>query len=385
MREENGRSPVEIVEVKTKAQRKIFVDFVNEFYKDSPYFVPAFFGDDMADWDPKKNPAFTYCEARSFLAYRDGEVVGRIGAILSHRANRKWNTKRMRFSQVDFIDDPEVSDALFGAVEKWAKEKGCTQVHGPLGFCDMDREGMLVEGFDRRSMFITYYNYPYYNDHLARLGYRKDADWLEYLIPIPKEQDENCRRMSRIANGVMKKFKLHKVDVKHRRDYKPYIRKAFELVNTAYSPLYGTVELQEEQIEKYADKFVPLINPDYCCLIVNEQDELVAFGVCAPSMAEAMRKSRGRLFPTGWIGVLKALNKNDTLDMFLIAVRPDLQGTGINAIVMDHMMQSCMKNGIVGAETGPMLEENEKVQSQWKMFKLTPHKRRRCYIKDLGE
>ena len=377
------KGSIRIMEVHTKAQRKKFVDYVNQLYKENPYFVPAFYGDDMADWDPKKNPAFAYCEARSFLAYRDGEIVGRIGAILSHRANEKWNTKRMRFSQVDFIDDPAVSEALFAQVEKWAREKGCTQVHGPLGFCDLDREGMLVEGFDRRSMFITYYNHPYYNEHLRRLGYVKDVDWLEYLIPIPEEQDKNCKRMSRIAEGVMKKFHLHKVQVKHRSEYKPYIRKAFELVNEAYSPLYGTVELDQGQIDKYADKFIPLINPDFCCLIVNDDDELVSFGVCAPSMAEAMRKSRGRLFPTGWIGVLKALRKNDTLDMFLIAVKPELQGVGINAIVMDHMMQSCMRNGIKGAETGPMLELNEKVQSQWKMFELTPHKRRRCYIKDL--
>ena len=374
---------VEIVEVRTKAQRRKFVGYVNELYKDSPYFVPAFFGDDMADWDPDKNPAFGYCEAKCFLAYRDGKIVGRIGAILSHRSNEKWNTKRMRFSQVDFIDDPEVSDALFRTVENWAREKGCNEVHGPLGFCDLDREGMLVEGFDRRSMFITYYNHPYYNDHLKRLGYVKDADWVEYLIPIPEEQDKNCQRMSRIANGVMKKFGFHKVAVKRRSEYKPYIRKAFELVNSAYAPLYGVVELDQGQINKYADKFIPLINPDYCCLIVNDDDDLVAFGVCAPSMAEAMRKCGGHLFPLGWIDVLKALKKNDTIDMFLIAVRPDLQGTGVNAVVMDHMMQSCMRNGIKGAETGPQLELNTKVTSQWKMFDLTPHKRRRCYKKSL--
>lgn len=178
---------VTVKRVESKADRRRFVDFPNQLYKDNPNFVPATYGDDLSDWDPKANPAFSYCEAQSFLAYRDGEIVGRIGAILSHRANEKWNTSRMRFSQVDFIDDPEVSAALFQAVEDFAREKGCKQVHGPLGFTDLDREGMLVEGYDRRSLFFTYYNAPYYNQHLERLGYHKDTDWIEFLVKIPHE------------------------------------------------------------------------------------------------------------------------------------------------------------------------------------------------------
>ncbi|MBR1757563.1 MAG: hypothetical protein IJ744_02395 [Lachnospiraceae bacterium] len=376
-------SNIEIVEVKTRAQRRKFVNYPNVLYKDNPNFVPAFYGDDMADWDPKKNPAFDYCEAKAFLAYRDGEIVGRIGAILSHAANEKWGTKRMRFSQVDFIDDPEVSKLLFDTVEAWAKEKGCNQVHGPLGFCDMDREGMLVEGFDKRSMFITYYNDPYYNEHLANLGYEKDTDWIEHMIPIGGWDDPNYLKLKKIADAVMKKTGYRKVELKKRSEYKPYIRKVFEMVNKAYAPLYGVVELNEAQIEKYADKFIPLINPDFCCLVVDENDNLVAFGVGAPSMAEAMKKNRGKLFPTGWIPVLKALHKNDALDLFLIAVDPSLQGHAINGIVMEHLMRGCIKMGIHQAETGPQLETNTKVHHQWKMFNLTPHKRRRCYIKNL--
>ncbi|MBQ6545992.1 MAG: hypothetical protein IJL72_09655 [Lachnospiraceae bacterium] len=376
-------SNVEIVEVLTPAQRRVFVDVPNVMYKDEPNFVPAFYGDDLSDWNPKKNPAFEYCEARAFLAYRDRKVVGRIGAILSHRANEKFGKKRMRFSQVDFIDDPEVSAALFQTVENWAKEKGMNEMHGPLGFCDLDREGMLVEGYDRRGMFITYYNRPYYNEHLARLGYEKDTDWVEYLIPIPDHLDEIGQKFQRIAKEVLKRTGYHVVKVRNRSEYKPYIRKAFRLVNEAYAPLYGVVELGEAQIEKYADKFIPLINPDYCCLIVNDEDDLLAFGVCAPSMAEAMKKHRGRLFPLGWIDVLRSLKKNDTVDLLLIAVRPDLQGTALNAVVMDHLYESCIKNGIRHAETGPQLETNRKVLSQWKMFHLEPHKRRRCYHKIL--
>lgn len=376
-------STIEIREVTSKPMLRKFVDFPNRLYADVPQFVPAFYGDDLADWDRKKNPAFRYCEAKAFLAYRGEEIVGRIGAILSHEANRKWNTNRMRFSQVDFIDDSEVSDALFKAVEDWAREKGCEQVHGPLGFCDMDREGMLVDGFDKRSMFITYYNHPYYNDHLARLGYSKDTDWVEYKIPVPEENDKFYVMIHRMAERVLKSGKYHKVRLTSRKQYKPYIEKFFRLVNQCYAHLYGVVELNEEQIEKYANKFVPLINPDYITLVVDNDDNLVAFGACAPSVAAAMQKSRGRLFPTGWIGVLKAFNKNNALDMFLTAVRPDLQNTGLNAVVIDHIMVNAAKNGIEYAETGPQLETNFKMLSQWKDLNLTPHKRRRCYIKNI--
>ena len=377
-------SPVEIREVKTKAESRLFVDYPNILYRDVPQHIPAFFADDLDDWDPKKNPAFTYCEAKRFLAYKDGKLVGRIGAILSHRANKTWNTKRMRFSQVDFIDDPEVSAALFGAVEDWARSKDCDQVHGPLGFCDLDREGMLVEGFDRRSMFITYYNHAYYNDHLAALGYGKDTDWVENLIILPTADSETAQKLDRLADWVMKRKKLHKVDVKSPKDITTkQINQVFGLLNAAYAPLYGVVELAQNQIDKYAEKFVPMINPNLFCMVMDEQEELVAFGMCLPSLADAMKKSRGRLFPLGWMHVLRALKHNDTLDMMLIAVKPELQGSGINAIVMNHIVQGAIRMGIRYAESGPTLETNDKVQSQWKFFEHEQHKRRRCYIKNL--
>ncbi len=374
-----------IKEVLTKADRRTFVDYPNRLYRDVKNFVPAFYGDDMADWDRKKNPAFEYCEARAFLAYRDDEVVGRIGAILSRKANQTWGTRRMRFSQVDFVDDREVSKALFDTVENWAREKGCDEVHGPLGFCDLDREGMLIEGFDKRSMFITYYNHPYYIEHLTELGYVKDTDWIEHMIPIGdgSESDEIYKRLKRISDTMLRRTGYHKVDVRKRSDAKPYVRKAFELINVAYAPLYGVVELTERQIDKYTNKFLPLIDPDFCCLIVDDNDELMGFGVGAPSMAEAMKKSRGRLFPIGWAGVLKAQKFNDTLDLFLIAVRPELQKKGVNGIIMEHLYSGCVKHGIHQAETGPQLETNTKVHSQWKMFNIEPHKRRRCFIKKI--
>lgn len=372
-----------IKEVESKAERKVFVDFPNRLYRDNPYFVPAFFGDDMQDWDPNLNPAFSYCEARAFLAYRGDEVVGRIGAILSHAANEKWGTKRMRFSQVDFIDDREVSAALFKTVEDWAREKGMNEVHGPLGFCDLDREGMLVEGFEKRSMFITYYNHPYYIDHLTELGYVKDTDWIEHMLPLGDGNSATYKRLKRISDAMLRRTGYHKVNAKRKSDLKPYIRKAFELVNIAYAPLYGVVELNEKQIKKYTNKFLPLVDTDLCCLVVDDNDELMGFGVGAPSMANAMRKCRGHLFPFGWPFVLKDLKKNDTLDLFLIAIRPELEGSGVNGIIMEHLYTGCIKHGITQAETGPQLETNHKVHGQWKMFGVEPHKRRRCFIKTI--
>jgi len=378
------KSRIEIREVTTKSELRKFVDYPNELYKDVPQFVPAFYGDDLADWDRKKNPAFEYCEARNFLAYRDGEIVGRIGAILSHKSNDTWDTNRMRFSQVDFIDDPEVSAALFHTVEEWAREKGCTQIHGPLGFCDMDREGMLVDGFDRRSIFITYYNHPYYNEHLTRLGYVKDADWVENLIEIPTPDSETGVKLHRLAERVLKRGTYHKANITRKSQITArHIEDVFRLVNKAYAPLYGVVELTEKQIKKYANKFVPLVNPNLLCLIYDNEEKLVAFGVCAPSMAKAMKKHRGRLFPIGWVDVLRALNKNDTMDLLLIAVDPDVQGLAINAVIMDHILQGANRMGIKWAESGPTLELNEQVQSQWKFFQREQHKRRRCYVKDI--
>ena len=357
---------VSIVEVTTKAQLRRFVDYPNQLYKDVPQFVPATYGDDLADWDRSKNPAFSYCDARCWLAERDGEIVGRIGAIRSRKANEKWGTNRMRFTQVDFIDDPEVSAALFATVEDWARELGCAAVHGPLGFTDMDREGMLVEGFD----------------HMTALGYVKDVDWIEELITVPTDE-KIIQRWEKLSDFVLKRNHLHIVEPKNRLAYLPLLKPFFDLVNVAYAPLYGTVDLTEQQIRKYSAKFAPLINPNTTCFVMDKNDRMIAFGVGAPSLAAAMQKHRGRLFPTGWIDVLKAFRKNDTVDLLLIAVHPDYQARGVNAIILSKTMKGCLKMGIKEAETGPMLELNEKVQSQWKDFQTEQHKRRRCFVKEL--
>lgn len=371
-----------IEQVTTRRALKQYVEFPNQLYKDVPQYIPPMTGDEISDWDPKQNPAFEYCEGKCFLAKRDGKIVGRIGAILSHKANEKWGHNRMRFTQVDFIDDYEVSAALFKAVEDFAREKGCDEVHGPLGFTDLDREGMLVEGFDRKSMFITYYNHPYYLTHLERLGYVKDVDWIEYLLPMP-EDPKLLDRMEKLSQRVLEHNNLHIAKVRSRLEFGPYIKKVFELWNTAYAPLYGTVELSDRQVKRYAAKFLPILDPRLVCFVMDEKEDLIAFGVSAPSMANALKKHNGRLFPFGFIDVLRALRKNDTLDLFLIAVRPEWRNKAINAAVLNHVIKGCQQVGIRRAETGPQLETNHKILSQWNSFSPENHKRRRCFIKKL--
>ena len=376
-------SNVNVVEVTTKAQLKAFVDFPNILYKDEPNFIPSTYSDDLSDWNRKSNPAFEYCDAKTFLAYKGDEIVGRIGVILSRKANAKYGQKRIRFSQVDFIDDKEVSAALFKTAEDWARANGCDEVIGPMGFSDMDSEGMLVEGFDREGLFFTYYNHPYYLEHLTALGYEKEVDWIEYRINVPEKDSDIAKHLEKFSNFVARHEKLHYHEVKRRSEFKPIVRSVFELANEAYAPLFGTVEFTDEQIVRYADKFIPLLDPNFTVFVKNEKDELVGFGISAPSLSKAFRKSRGRLFPTGWIHVLHDLKVNDTLNLFLVAVRPELQKRGINAMLMYKILQSCNEAGIKYAETGPMLELNEKILAQWKMFEKEQHKRRRCYVKKL--
>jgi GNAT superfamily N-acetyltransferase len=375
---------VTVKEVITKKENRLFLSFPDRLYRKSPYYVPGLRSDDSSDWNEKKNPAFCYCEVKRFLAYKDGRPAGRIGAILSRRANEKWGERRMRFTAVDFIDDIEVSSALFEAVEAFAKEKECVAVHGPLGFTDLDREGMLIEGFEEKGLFFTYYNAPYYKEHLERLGYEKDVDWVEMKLFRPAEKGgREGAMLSRLSAHVAKKHALKVAPIRKKSDFKPYIEKAFSLVNVAYRELYGTVALDEAQIKRYASKFVPLIDPDFACIILNEAGEMVGFGASAPCLSDAFRRSGGRLFPFGWIPMLHTLRHPKTLDLLLIAVLPEWQGKGVNAMIINHILSNAWRRGVTAAETGPQLEENTKVTSQWSAFSPKQHKRRRCFVKKI--
>lgn len=374
---------VEIKEVRTKREQRIFAKFPEKLYRHIPQAIPDLIMDEIDNFNPKKNPAYEYCIARQFLAYKNGRVAGRIAGIISKAANDKWGTKRIRFTRVDFIDDYEVSKALFQAVEDWGRIAGLTEIHGPIGFCDMDQEGMLVEGFEEAGMFLTIYNHPYYIDHLVRLGYSKDIDWMEFLITLPQEPDV---KLDRLAEAVLRKYNLKLVELKRRREIKPYIAPILDLLNVCYENLYGTVELSPAQIKKYVNQYILLINPEYIKIIENKKQEIVGFGLAMPSLNQAAKRSRGRLFPFGWYRILRApFQKSEVLDLYLIGVAPEMQNKGLPAILMNSMAATARQNGVKYSETGPELETNHQIQALWKHYEVRNHKRRRCWIKQLTD
>lgn len=372
---------VEIREVKTRSDLRRFAAFNEKMYRDVPQAIPDLISDEMANFNPKKNPAFEYAESKQFLAYKDGKCVGRIGAIISHKANAKWNRKRIRFTRVDFIDDFEVSSALFKAVEDWGREKGLTEIHGPMGFCDLDQEGMLIEGFEYKGIFITINNAPYYKEHMEKLGYAKSVDWIENRLDMPSEIPPIWEKISK---RVLEENELRVVVARNRIELKKYITQIFEVINDTAKHLYGEVDLTDAQIKKYVGQFILMVNCKYAIMIMDKNDEMVGFGLAVPSMADAVKKSKGRLFPFGWARVLYApYSKPDTLELYLVGVKDTYKNKGVPAVIIEHEMKAAVADGIKYAETGPMLEENIKVQSMWKRFDKIQHRRRRCWIKEL--
>ena len=375
---------VEIREVASRADLKRFVRFPHELYKGNPYYVPLLDMDEMGQFIPAKNPAYEFCETKCFLAYKDGKLCGRIAAILNKAYNDITGKKYMRFSRPDFIDDPEVAAALVGAVEQYAVDKGMHLVHGPMGFCDLDREGMLVEGFDLVSLYVTYYNFPYYPVRLAELGYAKDADYVELELFTPKKVSD-VDRMSRISDYVMKKLDLTLVPINKMKDTKPYITGVFNLINTAYKDLYGYVRITDAIRENFVKQFFSLLRPEFLKLVTDRSSEVVAVAISAPNISKACQKANGRLFPLGFIHLLHDLKHVETIDLYLIAVKPELQGKGVNAILLTEMVKSAVKLGVTKANATPELEYNTKVQDQWKNFDSHYVRRRRIFIKSLPD
>jgi GNAT superfamily N-acetyltransferase len=372
---------VQIKEVKTLKDLKVFIHFPFTLYRDDPYWVPNLVSDDLNTLRRDKNPAFETCEARYWLAYRNGALVGRVAAVLNHPHIEKWGQRYMRFGWLDFIDDLQVSTALLQAVEAWAKETSMTAVHGPLGFADMDREGMLVEGFDELSTMATNYNHSYYPVHMEKLGYTKDVDWVEYEISMPSEPDEKIARMAAI---VAKRNKLHLLEIRKKKDILKYAKELFGLLQSEYKELFGFVPLTSKQVEAYTRQYFGFITPDFVPMVFNEKNEMVAFGIALPSLSRALQKSHGQLFPFGFIYLLRALKKNDRADLYLVAVKSEYRGSGANAILINKMYEVFRKIGVKKVETNPELETNRLVQGQWKYFETRQHKRRRVFIKQIG-
>ncbi|GHT64207.1 hypothetical protein AGMMS50239_21500 [Bacteroidia bacterium] len=372
---------VTITEVTNRFALKKFVKFNIKLYKDNPYHVPGLVGDEMMTLSKKRNPAFDFCESIYFLAYRDDKIVGRIAGIINHRANETWNQQYARFGFVDFIDDEEVSSALFKAVEDWAIAKGMKGIQGPLGFTDLDHEGLLVWGFDRLATMATAYSFPYYKEHIENLGYVKDQDWKEFLITIPDRVPEKYQRIAKI---VEEKYKFKVKKFKKTKEIWPYARRIFELWNEAYKPLYGFSELSPKQIDYYVKMYIPMLRLDLITLILNENDDIVGLGITLPNLSKALKKAKGYLLPFGWIHLLKALyGKNDVIDLYIIGVLPEYQNKGVNSLIFNDLLPISNQIGYKYAESNPELELNHKVQSQWDYLENEHHKTRRAYIKHL--
>lgn len=374
---------VEIKKITTeKSDLKKFVKFGIDLYKGNDCFVPPLIVDEISTLDPEKNPAFDFCEADYFMAYKDGKPVGRVAAIINSQVNKSAGHKAARFGFIDFIDDEEVSEGLLKAVEEWAREKGMDKVIGPLSFTDLDKEGCLIEGFDELSTMATIYNYPYYQKHIERLGYEKESDWVEFLMPIP---DSIPDKHLRIAEIVKKKFGLRVLKYTSRKKLKKeYGRKLFELINDAYKDLYQFSHLSERQIDKYIDEYLNLLDLDLVTLIVDSSDELIGVGISMPSMSRALQKSHGKFFPLGWYHLLKGLKgKNDRVDLLLVGVKPEYQAKGVNALLFVDLIPQFQKKGYRYAESNPEMETNSKVQNQWEAFNPRQHRRRRSFVKYL--
>ena len=359
-----------------------YVEFGINLYKDNPCYVPPLIMDDVRTLTPESNPAFDFCEAQSFMAFRNGEPVGTITAIINHAYNEKTGKKQLRFGWLEFIDDKEVVDELFDAVQKWGRERGMEEITGPMGFSDLDHEGMLIEGFDEMGTMATIYNFPYYPRHMERMGFEKEVDWIEYRITIP---DGIPEKHQRISDLVQRKYGLSVKRYTSKKKIKDeYGRAIFELVNEAYADLYGFVPLTDRQIEHYINVYIDVLRLEDVSLVVDSEGTLVALGISMPSLSQALRKSHGRLFPFGWYHLLKAIKGHtDVVDLLLVAVKPEYQSKGVNALIFNDLIPRYIANGYKFAESNVELEGNESVQKQWEYFERRQHRRRRAWKKSL--
>jgi GNAT superfamily N-acetyltransferase len=369
---------IEIQKVTTRKELKRFILFQLALYKGNPYWCPPLVFDELNTLRKDKNPAFEYCEAEYWMAYRDGKPVGRIAGIINHKANKRWNEPLVRFGWIDFIDDISVSGKLIETVFDWGKERGMTGIQGPLGFTDMDPEGMLIEGYEELSSMAAIYNYPYYPEHMTQLGFSKGADWVHFDIQVPAEIPEKVVRSAEI---VREKYHLRILLARKPKDFRPYARKMFTMMNEAFDDLYGYSAIGEKQMDVYTKQYFGFIRPEFVSIILDEKDDVIGFGVTIPELTHALQKCNGRLFPFGFIHLLRALKKNTTIHMYLIGVRPDYQNRGALAMMYYHLHQACLKHGITRATTHAQLEDNLKAISIWKNYDSRIYNRRRCWVK----
>lgn len=371
---------ITIRKVESRRQWSQFFDVPNNLYRNNPYYIPTLVYDERWNFDPKRNPAYEYVQSIAFLAYKDGAIVGRIAALINNKLNKLKNIRQMRFTRFDVIDDLEVTRKLFEAATTWGREQGMDSIIGPIGFSDLDKQGLLVDGFDQKGMFITLYNHPYYQRHLEELGFEKDVDWVEYKVFVPEEPDA---RIERICDIARKRHGYELLSFNKKKEVIPYARQMFHMYNDSFANLYGFCPLSDGQIDMAIKQFFSLVSLEYVFIVVDKQKSVIGFGIMVPSLADAVKRSNGRLFPFGLLRIMQALRTHEVLDMYLIAVKPEYLGRGVNAVIMNEGIKRAIAHGVKFAETGPELEDNENVQSQWKAFKTIQHKRRRCYKKVL--
>ena len=372
-----------ITKVSSKKELKTFVRFANKLYKGNKYYVPSMPFDDMGTFDPKQNGAYDFSEAELYLAHKDGKVVGRVAAIINHKANEAWGVKQVRFGWIDFIDDMEVSAALLDAVTQFGRKRGMTQIVGPLGFTDFDPEGMLVEGYDRICTMALIYNHPYYPEHMKKHGYTKETGWLENRIIIPEQLPE---KYNRVAELVHQKYDLRIRKFTTRQIRKEgYGRKFFQLINQTYCVLYGFSLLSDKQIDKYVNLYLSFVDPKMLTFIEDAEGNLIAAGVSIPSLAHALQKCNGEIFPFGWWHLMKSMfwKRSDTVELLLIGVVPEWQRKGVVALLFQDLVARYNKMGFKYAETNAMLEDNIKIQSMFEPFEKEIHKRRWVFGKEI--
>ena len=371
-------------EVKTKWQQYKFAKFGNDLYKDCEEFCPHLLLDEMNTFNPAKNPSYDVCESVQYLAYRDGQIVGRVAGIINRVANERWGVKKVRFGWIDFIDDYEVSRALLDAVAAWGKSKGMTQLNGPVGFTDWDYEGLLIEGFEYLAPMASLYNFPYYEKHMEAYGLTKENDWIEIQITDP--QCDTPERVLRIDKLVRERYHL-RVDKVHsaKELERKYGMEYMDMLDESYQKLYNFQPMTPRQKEHYKNTYFPLLNFDFVTIVVNDKNEIVGVGLGMPDISQALRRCKGRLFPFGWIGVLRALKakKMDAFDLLLIGVRPDYQGLGVNAVIIAEQHPYYRKYGIKRVETTSIMETNTRNIANFLMFPHKQHKRRRAYKKTI--
>ncbi len=371
---------VEIVKVEGRTLLREFITFPERLYKDCPNWVPALRGDEFDTLDKSKNAAFEFCEADYFLARKDGRTVGRIAAIINHNANRDWNEKTCRFGWMDFVEDLEVVEALIGAVSDWGRAHGCDLIKGPWGFTDMDKEGLLVEGYEHLSPFTCLYNYPYYDRLMKEAGLEKDVDWTQSIVEVGKELPP----MFQYAPLVEKRYGISVYKSKNMREMgKKYGMSIFHMYNETFAPLFQFTPLSDKQIKRYLKTYLPILSKDFVPIVIDSEGNPVGFIFCVPSLSKAVKKSRGRLLPFGFIRILRALRKNDTLEALMIGVLPEYQGKGANVLMFKYIHENCIKAGITKLILNPELESNFRAQSLFEEYKTEPFMRRRAYTKHI--